>query len=391
MNTYSPPNNLKNSPKKLQNINRINDNTSYSNDLSVANGSTLNQINEVTNSSRSSTEKKRLSKSANNTRNNKKNNRNNLNKKEKWNYNNSAININSNNNDKETKIKSNHHSKNEKNSETSKNEISNNTSIIYQNDDEVTSNSYINNKKNENPVKIPIVPRENLKKYINSRIIFTKKELIMLKKKISNNNIHKHVFFDLLYRASIDGDYQEIINTQCENLFPRLVLFYSYEGARFGYFLNKKKVTHFLIGGKYKEIPGTSFLISLNHLKIYDIKEKKIATDEKHDNLCFGKTYYFNKNGSNWLINIPNNQFLAKKCLIGNKQSEFCVDVEELVGPNKEYHLKDVEIFHVVIEVEKGYEDKDDKKKKKKKSKSKKKDKKKKKEKSDDSESESDE
>ena len=74
-------------------------------------------------------------------------------------------------------------------------------------------------------LKIPIVPRENLKKYINSRIIFTKNELKLLKMKLSNGNKKIHVFFDLLYRASIDGDYEEIISENIINKEKTLTLF----------------------------------------------------------------------------------------------------------------------------------------------------------------------
>ena len=60
-------------------------------------------------------------------------------------------------------------------------------------------------------IGIPIVPRQNLKKYVNSRIIFTRTELKLLKNKLSEGNKKVHVFFDLLYRASTDGDFQEIV------------------------------------------------------------------------------------------------------------------------------------------------------------------------------------
>ena len=202
-------------------------------------------------------------------------------------------------------------------------------------------------------LKIPIVPRENLKKYINSRIIFTKNELKLLKMKLSNGNKKIHVFFDLLYRASIDGDYEEIISENIINKEKTLTLFYTYEGSRFGAYTHFEKAKSFLKGRYYKEVPGTSFIVSLNNLKFFDIEYNKTSKEGFEDYLCFGRTYYLNENGSNWLICTPRTRFLKKRCIIGVQQGQyFDYDPEILVGKKHEYHIKDVEIFEVVFEKE---------------------------------------
>lgn len=103
----------------------------------------------------------------------------------------------------------------------------------------------------------------------------------------------------------------------------------------------------------YKEVPGTSFLLSLNSLKIYDINKGEIATDNREERLCFGRSFLFNENGSNWLLYHPRNQFLDIKCMIGDKKSNFGeIDTDEIVGTKKDYYLKDVEIFKVTVERE---------------------------------------
>ena len=198
---------------------------------------------------------------------------------------------------------------------------------------------------------IPVVPRENLKKYVNSRIFFTKNELRALKGKLSNGNKKLHIFFDLLYRASVDGDFEEIIKNNTEDKEKTLTLFYTYEGARFGVYINTKKTTSIFKGKVYKEIPGTSFIVSLNNLRFFDIEENKTSKQDIPDYLSFGRTFYLNKNGSNWLIYTPRSNFLKKKCSIGNQKSDYkFFDAELLVGNRNNYHIKDVEIFHVVFE-----------------------------------------
>ena len=206
---------------------------------------------------------------------------------------------------------------------------------------------------------IPMVPRENLKKYVNSRIIFTKNELRALKTKFSNGNKKLHIFFDLLYRASIDGDFEEIIKNNTEDKEKTLTLFYTYEGARFGVYINTKKTTSIFKGKVYKEIPGTSFIVSLNNLRFFDIEENKTSKQDIPDYLSFGRTFYLNNNGSNWLIYTSRSNFLKKKCSIGNQKGDYkFFDPEILVGNRNNYHIKDVEIFHVVFEKDRGEDDK---------------------------------
>ena len=215
---------------------------------------------------------------------------------------------------------------------------------------------------------IPIVPREDIKKFVNSRIIFTRNELRLLKTKFTLGEKKLHAFFDLLYRASSDGDYEDIVKSKVRNKGRLLTLFYTYEGARFGVYISRKPATSFLKGKIYKEIPGTSFMVSLNNLKFFDILPGKTCKEGEENYLCFGRTFYLNTNASNWIINTPRNNFLKKKCTIGDKGGSYVnLDTEILVGVNEDYHIKDIEIFEVAIErdEDKDSESKEDKGKKK--------------------------
>ena len=203
-----------------------------------------------------------------------------------------------------------------------------------------------NNKMN----KILICEKEDIKKYVNSNIFFRKDELRLLKDKISNKDRKLHVFFDLIYRASQDGEEEIIIKDSIEGYCETLTLFYTYEGARFGVYLKKEEVHAFIKGHFYREVPGSCFFVGLNNLIIFQINKRKTCKANCNDVLCYGRTYYFNKNGSNWIIFTPPNQFLKKKCIIGNGEELFRnLDIEKMVG-DIEYHIKDVEIFNVAIE-----------------------------------------
>ena len=227
------------------------------------------------------------------------------------------------------------------------------------------SNSSISNySNNREKLAIPIVPRQDLKKYVNSRIIFTKAELRLLKTKLSGGDKHIHVFFDLLYRASLDGDYEEIIKENTYDAEKTLTLFYTYEGSRFGVYVQKRKATTFLKGKTYKEVPGTSFIVSLNNLRFFNISPNQTSKGGHEDDLCFGRTFYLNRNGSNWLIYTPKSNFLKKRCFIGNQKGEYIkFDPEILIGNKNDYHIKDIEIFHVVFEKDENNEKDNDKKK----------------------------
>ena len=107
-----------------------------------------------------------------------------------------------------------------------------------------------------------------------------------------------------------------------------LTLFYTYEGSRFGVYIYQKMNTSFLKGKNFKEVQGESFIVSLNNLKFFDISPNK-TSKEGHDNyLSFGRTFYLNANGTNWLIYTPRSNFLKKRCIIGNQQGEY-IDFEK--------------------------------------------------------------
>ena len=212
------------------------------------------------------------------------------------------------------------------------------------------------NYKTQNETSVsgfPIIKRdEKLKEYINSRIFYTIREMQTIKRQITKGQRNLHAYFDLLYRASIDGAEESKIDSFCKGRYPQLILFFTHEGARFGVYVEKEKIkTIFKKEDHYKEIPGTSFLFSLNTLKCFPILPKELGTDNRPEKLCFGRTYYYNNNESNWQIYIPNNNFLDVDLKFGDKESSYQnVTYSDIVGNSYGYHLKDVEIFQVMLE-----------------------------------------
>ena len=242
---------------------------------------------------------------------------------------------------------------NEKIKNNNKHYSRNNLSTDYKNNDKNYLNmSSIKYTKYQN--NIPIVKRENILN-LNSRIIFTNKEAQLVINRIAHGNRNKIVTLKLLYRASIDGDCEEIYKSKCRNKLKKLTLFYTKEGARFGVYIEKYMKNSFKYGYHLNEIPGTSFLVGLNYLVYYDIIVGKNSlyndVNNSENMLCFGLCSKLNSNKTNWLIYTSRNNFIGKKYLFGNKNDVYLnLDYRKIVGNNLSYHIKDVEVFEVIID-----------------------------------------
>ena len=217
--------------------------------------------------------------------------------------------------------------------------------------------SSMSNVKIKVPNKVPIFSPEKLSNLINSNIIFRQVELNLLKDKLSNNNIKSEIFFNLLYRASKDGDNDKIIKKKALGYENVLTLFFTNEGARFGIFIKRKK-NHYIKAKDRGEKIGACFIIGLNNLVIYDIYKNKSGKGDYNKVLCFGCLDDICTNGTKWMIYTPQNNFLNKKCIMGSGEGLFKdIDIEQIVGP-PEYSIKDGEIFN--IEIEKFEDNEDD-------------------------------
>ena len=186
---------------------------------------------------------------------------------------------------------------------------------------------------------------------LNSTIIFTNKEYKLITNRISQHDINTIVKLNLLYRATVDGDFETAVNFRCKNKLITLTLFHTMEGARFGFYIEKRKKTSIKSGEQILEIPGTSFIVGLNNLVYYNVHMKKNSLYYKNDNLlCFGFCSFVNNNKTRWLVHTSRNNFIGKKYLFGDKNDVYLnLNTKKIIGNNLSYHIKDVEVFEVII------------------------------------------
>ena len=79
---------------------------------------------------------------------------------------------------------------------------------------------------------------------------------------------------------------------------------------------------------------------------------KKTSLNHKIDNmLCFGFCSRINNNETNFLIYTSRNNFLGRRYLFGDKNDVYLnLNYKKIVGNDRSYKIKDVEIFEVVVE-----------------------------------------
>ena len=233
------------------------------------------------------------------------------------------------------------------------------------NNEKLKSNLSINQLPNNCPKIKTYIPSIKLEKFINSippakrdknlkvnsKIIFTNKEVNFITQRISEGEYNIKVELILIYRATSDGDFENAVKMKCENKLITLTLFQTMEGARFGFYIERRKKTTLKSGTKILEIPGSSFLVGLNDLVIYNVSYRQNSLFYKNDNLlCFGYCSSINNNKTKWLVNTPRNNFLGKKCLFGDKNDiYFNLTTNKIIGNNLAYHIKEVEVFEVKI------------------------------------------
>ena len=220
--------------------------------------------------------------------------------------------------------------------------------IVIKNMNKSISSS-MSNLKIQPPKNVPIFSPEKLSNYVDSVIIFRKSELQLLKEKISHNKKNVDINFNLIYRATRDGDNDIVIKKIALGYKRTLTLFYTAEGARFGVYIRKKDL-HYVKRKERIEKPGTCFIIGLNNLVVYNIFKDKFGKGDFNQILCFGSLDDVGSNGTKWMIYTPQNNFLNKKCVMGSGEGLFKdIDIEQIIGPS-EYTIKDVEIFNIEIE-----------------------------------------
>ena len=102
-------------------------------------------------------------------------------------------------------------------------------------------------KKNENNID-----NNNLKERIDSNIIKTKEEIELISKRLTSNSFFKNskVIFNLLYRASRDGDSPYDYHNKCDGTADTLCVIQTIKGCKFGGYKNFFSYNNHKVGTK---------------------------------------------------------------------------------------------------------------------------------------------
>ena len=170
---------------------------------------------------------------------------------------------------------------------------------------------------------------------IKGDIIHDIKELEMITKKI-NNDEDKKIIINLLYKASVDGDKAAVFHEKCDQAQNSIVLVETKNGKRFGGF-----TTCSWSGNCVDKDDPNAFIFSFDKMKTYD----NIPGDEAIG--CYPK---FGPIFLGCQIKIFDN-FFTKGGTTFEKELNFNTQEDyELTGGDRNFEVKDIEVYEVIIE-----------------------------------------
>ena len=193
-------------------------------------------------------------------------------------------------------------------------------------------------KKNEN-----IIDGNNFKELIDSKIIKTKEEIELLSKRLTPKGFLKNskVIFNLLYRASRDGDSPYDYHNKCDGKTNTLCVIQTTKGCKFGGY---SEVIIDCNLGNFKD--KNAFVFSLNKNKIYEIlNPEKNAGDH-----CKGWGPIFRSDAfAVWNKNF----FSYDRHTVGTRsESNYGAMNEdyEINNGEKNFGIKELEVFQIIID-----------------------------------------
>ena len=186
-------------------------------------------------------------------------------------------------------------------------------------------------ENNSNKHEILEIKNGNLSLLINSLIITKLEEAELISSWISPN---KKIKYQLLYRATRDGDKEEDFHRLCDDIGPTIVLGKTPGGYIFGGFTKAKWTTSV----KSFYLPDSdAFVFSLNQKKKFNTQDKDRAIRILKGNITiFG-------NGSN-SIQIENNILISKRHW-SNPNGSYGSNLN--LTENKYFSLVEFEVFFV--------------------------------------------
>ena len=181
---------------------------------------------------------------------------------------------------------------------------------------------------------------ESPKTILDSKIIDKIEEIEFIIKRLKQGLNNENFKFNLLYRATKDGDALSTFHSKCDNKTNVLIFYYTIKGVKFG---------------GYTEIGFDSSRIYKNDLKsfLFSIQKEKIYNSKNNSQLfCHeGNGPSFGKNRAIYLKdNIP---ILSKK----NTRHETCdstisfegLDNYEINNGERYFNLQELEVFQLIL------------------------------------------
>ena len=169
-----------------------------------------------------------------------------------------------------------------------------------------------------------------------SKIIKNKDEIKFITNRLVNNdeNLRKKIKYNLIYRATRDGDTSTIFHNKVDNKNSLLSIIETNKGLKFGVFIEQpyKKTGNRIQDNKV-------FIYSLNLKKIYNSKER----------------VYTNNDVSNYLIDLHYQPIRICDNCLSNKSSCTCSKSSadnSFLGFEKDYELNNNEQYFQVKELE---------------------------------------
>ena len=178
---------------------------------------------------------------------------------------------------------------------------------------------------------------------IDSKIINKKEEIELLTKRLTLKGLqNKNVIFNLLYRASRDGDAPNIYHNKCDGKTKTICLIQTIKGCIFGGYTE----TMIKSNNYDNDKDPNSFVFSINKMKIYENMKKENYA------VCHSPGWgpiFRNDAFAVW----DQNFFSYNQHRVGSKsQSNFGnMDIDyEINNGDHYFSIKELEVFQIIIE-----------------------------------------
>ena len=174
-----------------------------------------------------------------------------------------------------------------------------------------------------------------LKKIILSDVVNSISEVDLFGKRLTRHN--KRTTYNLIYKASRDGDKAEIFHEMCDKSKNTLTLIKTDKGRRFGGF-----TTQTWEGQNVNKKDDFAFVFSFDNMRIYKVNSGEDAIG------CY------KVNGPDfcgWQIVIQDNFLSQKSCYTCDKELGYRTSEDyELNGGEKYFGVSELEVFEVKLE-----------------------------------------